>query len=152
MKKTLIALILTGIFASVTYAASESYTINKSAGVVKSLDRLRLFYNGSVCAAYSLALTCTQAQVCVAAEVPGGASCTGADAKAAGVFIYSDTLNDRGKLLDSLSDDYINRLYTKIIPASDSDAYRTWFKAQNQATQDAECAKIGQPTGCTPWR
>lgn len=148
--KKLIAILL--LASGPVFGAAEGYTLNKGAGIVKSIERLRIFYNGAVCSANGLALTCTQAQVCVAANVTGGASCSNADAKAAGVFVYADSLSGREKLLDFLSDEYVNRLYTKLIPASDSDAYKVWFKAQNQATQDAECSKIGLPAGCTPWK
>lgn len=91
MRKALILVPFLAILWPELVQAQETYSLPASAGNVVTLNEVITFYNGETCARYSLALTCTQAQACTSAVAPGGASCTAAQARNAGVRIYALT-------------------------------------------------------------
>lgn len=75
--------------------SQETYSLPAGAGNVVTLAAVIVNENGNVCASAALVRTCTQAQICTARAVPGGASCTAAQARTAGVRIYPNSLAGR---------------------------------------------------------
>lgn len=73
-----------------TVFGQETYSLPASAGNVTTLTSVINFQNGELCARLSLPRTCTQAQACVAPGclAAGGASCSAAQARAAGCRVY----------------------------------------------------------------
>lgn len=129
--------------------AQETYSVAIASALrVAQLDLGRVQHNAGACRRYSQLPTCSQAQVCVAANVVGGASCTAADALAAGVRIYPNTLAGRegfigNELVRAKLPDYVE------VQAREAMAQlRTSCLAANQAGKDAICTGIGQAVGC----
>jgi hypothetical protein len=130
--------------------AQESYCYNatapQQAKVVKAIDRK----NATTCTRLALAVGCTQAQACTAANTPGGAACTPAQALAANVRIFDGTTQPGRQ-------EFVNEL-TKIgfqsadngIIAVDNTAWCQKFKAASQAQKDSSCTAVGYVAGCEP--
>src|SRR5687768_9027420 len=83
MRKALILLPCLAILWPEFAQAQETYSLPASAGNVVTLSEVITFYNGETCGRYSLAESCTQAQVCTASGAAGGSSCTAGQARAA---------------------------------------------------------------------
>lgn len=137
------------LLAGFEVEAQETYTINGSAGQVADLRQYVLAINRGQCRRLALAITCTQAQACTAANAPGGASCTAAQARGAGARIWPDTQAGREEFVTFqwIAPHFIEAKSS--LPALAAPDYCGWWSAQNQTTKDAECTKIGAPTGCS---
>ncbi len=90
-----IVLVLAASLVGAQAEAQETYTQGATAPQVLDLTAIITADNEDTCESRSLAETCTQAQVCVAAGAVGGASCTAVQARAAGVRIYPLTFAGR---------------------------------------------------------
>lgn len=95
--KFILTILLVLVAASVS--AQETYTQSASAAQVLDLSAIITAENEDTCESRALAETCTQAQVCTAANAPGGASCTPAQARGAGVRIYPLTFAGRDEFV-----------------------------------------------------
>lgn len=143
-------LVLFVLLAAVAAEAQESYTLPASAGNVVTLNGVITGQNGDNCARYSLVRTCTQAQVCVAAAAPGGASCTATQARSAGVRIYALTFAGReeyvtfGITLPAFLQLVANQ------QAEDRRAFCESWNIASVATRNAFCTSIGLAAGCNP--
>lgn len=128
--------------------AQETYSLAATSVQVADLRQYVLAINRGQCRRLGLAITCTQAQACTAANAPGGASCTAAQARNSGARIWPDTQAGR--------EEFVTFQWTAprflearaSLPALAAPDYCAWWNAQNQTTKDAECTKIGAPTGC----
>lgn len=127
-------------------AAQETYSIAATAGQVADLASIVAGFNQGRCKALNLATNCTQAQACVAANAAGGASCTAAQARAAGARIYGNSQSEREDyvLRELVQPEFVARKSSLF--AQGQTAYCLWWDAQNQTTKDAELTKIGFPT------
>jgi hypothetical protein len=129
--------------------AQETYSIAvTSPANVAKLDLGRVQQNTATCKSKSLPATCTQADICVAANVSGGAACTVVDANAAGVRIYANTVSGREAfmalaLLKPRLDDFV-----EIQAALGMQGLRAFCLAGNQAAKDGICTASGQAAGC----
>jgi len=141
---------LAGLLIIATSAvAQETYSVAIVAPAnVAKIDLGRSQANSASCTRYALLATCTQAQVCVAANVPGAAACTVADAIAAGVRIYPATLAGRESFVtnelvrDKLQDFVIKRAQIAVFNLS------SFCKAATQVQEDTLCTNSGQSAGC----
>lgn len=151
-------LLLLSIIASVGLAADaqETYSLSATANQVTDLRQHVLAENRALCRRYSVALaSCqtSQGTICAAANAAGGASCTAAQARAAGVRVWPDTQAGREEFVTFswvAPDFQAARTETPqpFIPGPAMGDYCEWWKAQNQTTKDAECSKISAPTPC----
>ena len=130
-------------------AAQETYSIAGTAGQVADLRQHTLALNRSTCARLQQAATCTQAQACTAANAPGGSSCTAAQARNASARIWPDTQAGREEFVTF---QWVAPRFMEAkaaLPSQTIGDYCNWWAVQNQTTKDAECTKIGAPTGCS---
>jgi hypothetical protein len=146
--KKLLFLCLTFLLPALAVSAQETYSITLVAGNVTYLDLGRTQTNADVCTAKGLAVGCTQAQACVAYNVAGGASCTAADALAAGCRIWPDSQAGREGFIKELLikaklDDFIAEQRRR-----DRKAFYNWCQSASQASKDAACVAVGQSAGC----
>lgn len=146
MKKFLVLFLL--LVASPALA-QETYSQAASAAQVLDLSAIITADNEDTCEGRSLAENCTQAQICTAANVAGGASCTAANARAAGVRIYPLTFAGR--------DEYV--LHNFVLPrflaarARISQRHRVkecrfWATATN-TQKNTVCQALGIPSSTT---
>jgi hypothetical protein len=145
MKRSLLLLLL-----AAPAAAQESYTVSAGAENVATLSVVMAALNGDSCARYSLARTCSQAQVCAAANAAGGSSCTAAQARAAGVRIYPITFAGREEFL---SFGIALPKFLELVASQQQEDRRAFcesWNAANQTQRNAACTAMGAPTGCTP--
>lgn len=143
-------LIFALILLAGTAAAQEAYTLNASAGNVATLTGVITGRNGDLCAAYGLARTCTQAQVCTAANTPGGASCTAAQARTANVRIFPLTQAGREEFT---THKIAAPKFTELVndqKAEDRRAFCAGWTAATQTARDNACAAVGLSAGCSP--
>lgn len=148
MRRTLFSLLF-GLLAAPAFAQGETYDQAASAQQVADLTAIIAGENASRCKALNLAASCTQAQACTAAGAAGGASCTAAQARAAGARIWPDSLSGRDEYVtfEIVLPEFIRRrasLFSNAVTAKCQ-----WWDAQNQTTRDAELTAIGFPTGLT---
>lgn len=130
-------------------SAQETYSVAATVGQTADLRQYVLSQNRRTCQRQLLAVTCTQAQACTSANVAGGVSCTNAAARAANVRIWPDTLAGREEFVVFF---WLAPLFGQAkatLPTLAAPDYCIWWTAQNQTTRDAECTKIGAPTGCS---
>ena len=146
MKKLILVCLL--VLAQVA-SSQETYSVNLSAAAnVAKLDLGRTQYNAGVCSRLSLPASCTQAQACVAANVVGGASCIAADAQAAGVRIYANTLAGREGFV---ANELVRVKLAEFVQRNAEAAMvtlRTFCLAATQPQKDAICTASGQSAGC----
>lgn len=137
------------LLSGLAVEAQETDSLSATAGQVADLRQYVLSINRGQCRRLGLAITCTQAQACTAANAPGGASCTAAQARNAGARIWPDTQLGREEFV--LWQWNVPRFQEAraSLPALAGPDYCAWWTLQNQATKDAECAKIGAPNGCS---
>jgi hypothetical protein len=130
--------------------AQEAYTLNASAGNVTTLTGVITKRNGDLCASYGQARTCSQATMCTLASVAGGASCTAAAARTAGVRIYPLTLSGREEFTT-----YQIALpkFVEIVGEQDAETRRSFCEfwlAANTTARNSACSAIGASAGCDP--
>ena len=130
--------------------AQEVYTLNANANQVSQVERTRASRNRQTCQRYALATTCTQAQVCTAANAPGGAACTAGQARTAGVRMYPQTQAGREEFIGF--DLVLPEIQAGVSSAAADErkAVCAWFSVQTTPTKDAECSKWGLDAGCNP--
>lgn len=130
--------------------AQEAYTVNATtANQVQQITRFVNIENKKVCTRLGLFASCTQAQACTAANAPGGASCTAAQARGANVRIYPNTLAGREEWADFaiFRPAMIDR--KNGITNNDRDnGCSTWTNG-SAAQKDAMCATFGGDTPTT---
>lgn len=143
------ALILIALLFTLPVWAQENYTVPATAGQVADLASIVAGFNQGRCKALNLLVNCTQAQACVAANAPGGASCTAAQARGVGARIYGNSQAEREDFVirEIVLPDFVS-LKTQLFRNGQT-AYCLWWDAQNQTTKNAELTKIGLPTGLT---
>ncbi len=149
MRLKFVALAILGLLIAAGAEAQETYTINANATQAADLRQYELSINRGQCRRLGLAVTCTQAQACTAANAPGGASCTAAQARGAGARIWPDTQAGREEFVTFqwVAGHFLEARAS--LPTLAGPDYCGWWTAQNQTTKDAECTKIGAPTGCS---
>ena len=130
--------------------AQETYTINANANQVSDLTTIVGNENGQVCDQLALPLGCTQAQACTAANAPGGASCTAAQARGAGVRIYPQTQAGREEFVTfRVAAPKFQELRAGVPSFSQKkqcDFWATAPRAGATGSRDAMCAAAGLPT------
>lgn len=97
MKFALILFVL--VFAAATASAQETYSQGATAAQVNDLSAIITADNEDTCESKGLVEGCTQAQICTATNTPGGASCTAAQARTAGVRIFPLTFAGRDEFV-----------------------------------------------------
>lgn len=128
--------------------AQEAYAVNATAGQVTRLTKAVTIQNRQTCASSGFSANCTQAQVCTQANAAGGASCTAAQARAANVRIYPNTLARREEFVTfGLVVPAFQQL-TATATTTDQQDFCAAFKAAAQGTKDATCATYGLPAAC----
>ena len=143
-----LAIILALALLPMLAEAQETYSINASAANVTTLTGVITKINGDLCAATGLPRTCTQAQLCTAASVPGGASCTAAQARAANARIYPLTQAGREEFTTfGIAAPKFLELVAEVQADQKRDACEKWTAATQTAKNNA-CAAIGLPNGC----
>jgi hypothetical protein len=130
--------------------AQETYNVNVSANQVVRLTTSINMANASICLGANLPIGCTQAQLCIARNVPGGASCTAGQARNAFARIYPITQAGREEFL----------IYYLILPSFRSlDAEDFGFDGKifcmawpvlSQSVKDNICTTAGLAAGCNP--
>jgi hypothetical protein len=142
-------LILLGLLLLPTAAqAQETYSFSATASQVTTLNQGIADINAGTCATFALAATCTQAQACTAANAPGGAACTAAQARNANVRIWPNSQPGREEFIQFywlLSN--FNGMKSSI-QSKDAQSYCTWYRAQTQTVKDSECTKTGRSANC----
>lgn len=139
--RTLLALALLAFTASAS--AQETYSLPASANNVTTLTGVITAQNGALCAAYGLARTCTQAQVCAAAGATGGSGCTAAQARNAGVRIFPLTQAGREEFAQHK---IAAPKFAELISEQQAENRRSFCEAWNAANQtqrDSACTAIG---------
>lgn len=128
--------------------AQETYSIAAGATNVTTLTGVITAKNGDKCAKVSLPRTCTQAQLCTAKGVTGGASCTAAQARSAGERIYPLTQAGRDEFVTF---EVALPKFTELVSEVQTDQRRDFCEKWNAATQTARnnaCTAIGATSGC----
>jgi hypothetical protein len=130
--------------------SQETYSVAATAAQVTKLTKAISTSNSKTCVGLGLAITCTQAQACTAANAAGGAACTAAQARAANARIYGATQPLREEfvsffILLPAFQELVNRDV-----AWDQIAFCAAFNAGTQVARDNSCAAVGQPAGCDP--
>jgi hypothetical protein len=144
--RILIAVVIT--LLATAASAQETYSQNATAGNVVELRGVVTADNEDTCEKAGLSESCTQAQACVARNAAGGASCTAAQARAAGVRIYPDSEAGRNEYV----------LHTYVLPQFTVARARIalrhaiklcrWWATANTTQKNAVCSAAGQPNGC----
>lgn len=130
--------------------AQETYSLPAGAGNVATLTTVIVGQNGDNCARYSLARTCTQAQVCAAAAAPGGSSCTANQARSAGVRIYPLTQPGREEFVTF---GIALPRFIELVNNQQNEDRRSFCENWNAAsvsTRNTFCTTIGLASGCNP--
>lgn len=129
--------------------ASESYTTPINDSRQAQVTILVQAQNVAVWRRAGVALASTQAQVCTALSVPGGASCTNAQARAANARIYPQTQAGREEFWNfKLLPDNFADVDQAVIQAARY-LWRDWYKnVANQTAKDAECTNAGMAAPC----
>ena len=132
--------------------AQETLTIPLSAADVVRLDIGRKNHNRNRCVANNVfpVDSCTQAQVCVAAGVAGGASCTALDAILAGQRIYPDSAAGRNSFggNESIRAGLPGYVQAQAEVAMGTLRLKCINPATTQIEKDAICTSFGASAGC----
>lgn len=141
--------LLSATFFAYAATAPETYSVTiSSQASINKLDWGRVQSNSDVCVGLSLAPTCTQAQACVAKGVTGGASCTAADALAAGVRVYADSQAGReGFVLNNLVKAKLDD-FSAEQTRRDKALMAAWCLTATTTQKNNLCALIGLSDGC----
>ena len=145
MKKLLLLL---AVLVAPATMAQEVYSISATAAQVTTLTTMLRVQNEQVCTRTNQALTCTQAQACVAGGAVGGSSCTAAQARAANVRIFPSTLAGREEfVLFGIAAPRFNVLKGEIV-SWDQQRFCADWNASTQTEKDAVCSAATLPNGC----
>ena len=160
MRKLLLAVAVLFVAASVQAQETYSVTLGGSTtnrnSLVGQVELGRVQVNSDVCTNKGLPADCTQAQACVAYAVPGGASCTAADALAAEARIYANTLAGRESFVANQVVRFRLSMYLTEQIRREAAAYSGWCAQANQTQRNSVCALINAAnpsvpaTGCNP--
>ena len=128
--------------------AQETYSLAATAGQVTNLSLIAAGQNERVCKRLALAITCTQAQACTAANAPGGSSCTAAQARGVDARIYPATQAGREEyvLFKIAGPSFTTQLQD--LGSQHQSTFCEWFIAQSQGGQDTVCTNAGLPASC----
>lgn len=132
--------------------AQEVYSVSANAIQVAIVQQWTAFLNRDNCRRINAAggAACTQAQACTAVNAPGGSGCSPAQARQAGVRIWPDSQAGREEyMLHGVAAPALADIKAKL-PASIVIDKCIWWNGQNTTVQNAECATIGAPPGCSP--
>jgi len=146
MKRLLLLVVLS--FIPAFAEAQESYNVAATAGQVTRLTKAVTIQNRQTCGASGFPASCTQAQVCTFVNAAGGASCTAAQARAANVRIYPNTLAGREEFVTFALVVPAFQQLVSIAVSTDQQDFCAAFKAAAQGTNNATCATYGLPTVC----
>lgn len=133
----------------------ETYSLSTGSGQQGTrnavlVDKGRAIRNRTTCKRLNLVSTCTQSQACVAANAPGGASCTAAQARQVNVRIFPQTLAGREEFImfHSFVPDLVD-FFNQTQGQDNSDACTSW-STMTQAQRDVVCAAFipALPAGC----
>jgi hypothetical protein len=145
MKPYILALL---VLLAATASAQEDLTITIPAAELPHLINQVATTNVETCERLHLAVTCTQAQACVAAAAVGGASCTAAQARAADARIFPATTAGRSEYVTfRLVAPQVEAAKPRVT-ARNKKRMCVWFNGLNQTQKDAECVKHDSPAGC----
>lgn len=137
------------LLAAMMGEAQETYSVAiTNPTKVSQLDLGRAQHNRSRCLLNSLPEGCTQAQVCVAANVVGGASCTAGDAIAADQRVYPSTLAGREAFITNELVRAKLPEYVKYQAALALGAMQSFCAVATPAQENALCVASGQGNSC----
>lgn len=162
--KTLTVALALGFVAAVASAqtptptpAPEDYTVSANSSRVGDIVQMVQMRTEKLCAQvhqrvgtnpWSPAYSCTQGQICLAVNAPGGASCTAAQARGAGVRLFPTTQAGReefvtfGLVLPQFQDQL------EAVPSWQRYRQCLTWQAGNAATRDSMCTQSGLSAGC----
>lgn len=128
--------------------AQENFAFSLSAPNVSKLDLGRVQHNTRVCESRALQANCTQAAICVAAGVSGGASCTAPDALAAGVRIYANTQTGREAFI---ANELVKTAFAGFVQKHAQTAlanFQAFCQSATPVQADGVCTASGLGAGC----
>ncbi len=148
--RKLIPLLFLGLLAAASASAQETYSLQADAPSVVILTDLATFNNARTCLTLGLAVGCTQAQACTAANAAGGASCTAAQARAANVRIWPATLAGREEyVMFQIAVPRFNDLAGGMDNLKEA-VRKLQIPALSTVTKNSACSTMGLPAGCFP--
>lgn len=154
MKKVFLLLffIAPSLYAQETYSVTVGGTTTNRSSIVGQIELGRVQHNTDVCrrSVPPLADTCTQAQACVALNVPGGASCTAAQALALEARIYAATLAGREAFVTNELVRFRVPIYLLEQITREAQVFKTWCASASQTNLNTVCTAAGLPAGCYP--
>lgn len=149
--KNLKGVLLSLLLASLASAQSvdETYSIPVLAVTVAEIDLGRNQHNEDRCVASGYPTgVCTQAEVCVAQNVAGGASCTAMAAILAGQRIYPDSQAGRNAFIGNELVRSQGKVFVQKQKHLDLNKARAFCAAATQIQLDAICSAFGLGAGC----
>jgi hypothetical protein len=154
MRKSLIVVAaLFGALFAVGASAQESYSVPATAQQQADLAEGVGSFNIKTCRRLSLAVGCTQAQACVAANAAGGASCTAAQASATvpSCRIYTSTTQaGREEFVQKvLVLPHFNDLKEAITPPMNQYQACLKWQTDNATARGTTCTSAGLASTCT---
>lgn len=157
MKKVLvgIGLVLGLAVAAEAQVASESYTLAVNSRNATLNDRARISWNTGVCSRFNLSASCTQSQACAGAvaagiAVPGGASCSAAQARTLDLEIYANSTTGRDLFFThQYAMKIILPLLERAASSSDATAKQANYCAGNDTVKNGMCLAAGAPVPAT---
>jgi len=149
--RKMIPLLIVGLLSLAGSAqAQETYSLPASAGNVTTLTDVISFFNAQTCQGFSLAPNCTQAQACTAANAPGGASCTAAQARGVSARIWPLTQPGREEYTTfQIALPRFQDLVGSVATAKRQTFTIAWAGI-SQGSRDSICTTLGLPAGCSP--
>lgn len=146
----LIRIVALLVFIAPLAVAQETLTIPLTAIDTMRLDIGRKVHNRNRCTANSLPADCSQADVCVAARVAGGASCTALAAILAGQRIYPDSPAGRNSFggNESIRAGLPGYVQAQAEIAMGTLRLKCINPATTQVEKDAICTSFGASAGC----
>lgn len=145
-----IATVLSFLAITGVAQAQESYTIPANATNVTTLTGVITAKNGDQCNRAGLPRTCTQAQLCTAKGVAGGASCTAVQARTADARIFPLTQAGREEFTThAIAAPRFAELVAEVAADQKRDFCERWA-ASTQTAKNNACAAFGAAAGCDP--
>lgn len=133
---------------AVGVSAQESYTVPVSAPNQVEMTNIVRMNNEKICWQYNLTDTCTQAEACTAANTPGGASCTPAQARAARVRIFPQTTAGREEYhIHETAVPAFAEKKANLTSHNQEKMCRNW-QTFNQTQKDSLCTAAGLTSPC----
>lgn len=129
-------------------SAQEDIAFSLGGALVADVDLGRKQHNLDRCTSNGQPEGCTQAQVCVAAGVIGGASCTVPDATAAGQRIYPDSAPGRNAFIANEMVRTQTLAFKERQKSIDIAKARAFCSSASQIQLNAICTAFGLGAGC----